>query len=172
MKKTFRILSFCFLTFLALLLTVGCSPRIPDDAPYLVLQDAWAKTAVSAAESSTAKADAWKTPVGPMGLGPNGMVFMVINNQGGAPDTLLKAESDVAETVELQQMVIVGNVASSYKLASIAVPARTALELKSGSYYVRLINLKKEIKDGQSFKVKLTFEKSGTKEIEVTARNN
>jgi copper(I)-binding protein len=172
MNKHYRALSSRLVLFLALLLAAGCAPQIRDDAPYLTLQDAWAKTAVSAAESATAKPDAWKTPVGPMGLGPNGMVFLVINNQGGAADTLLKAESDVAESVELQQMVISGNSAASYKVESIVVPARKAMELKSGSYYVRLINLKKEIKDGQKFKVTLTFEKSGTKEIEVTARNS
>jgi copper(I)-binding protein len=150
---------------------LGCAPNITDDEPYLDITDGWARTEATAAGASTNEAQDWKTPVGPLGLGPNGLVFMTIDNKGGAPDKLLKASTDVANSVVLHQMVESGQQTYTRPVTAIDLPARTATELKSGSYYIRLVDLKRRLANKSKFDLILEFEKSGKRTVEIVIGN-
>jgi hypothetical protein len=147
---------------------IGCANRIPEDAPNLSFQDPSAR---STTEAQKASPSAWKTPDGPLGLGPNGMVFMTIDNQGGGADRLIKASCDAADKVELHQMVINDQKAATYPVQQIDIPAKTKVVLQAGSYYLRLVGLKHNLTNGETLTVKMVFEKSGEQTVEVAVLN-
>jgi copper(I)-binding protein len=156
------------LTIVAFIGLSGCANRIPEDAPNLLIQDA---TARSTTEAQNASPTAWQTPDGPLALGPNGMVFMTIDNQGGGADRLLKAACDAAQKVELHMMSIVGEQASTSPVQQIDIPAKTKVVLQPGGYYLRLVGLKRKLANGEKITVKLEFEKSGEKSVTVAVLN-
>ena len=106
-----------------------------------------------------------------MALGPNGMVFMTIDNQGGGADRLIKASCDVADKVELHQMVINDQKAATYPVQQIDIPAKAKVVLEAGGFYLRLVGLKHNLTNGEKLALKLEFEKSGEKTVEVAVLN-
>jgi periplasmic copper chaperone A len=155
---------------LMLALLLGCSPQSSEDKPDLEITNGWART-LATAGGTAAEADQWKTPVGPLGLGPNGLIFMSINNKGGAADKLLKASANVAEKVELHQMVLSGQKTYTYLVNEIELPGHTVTDFKSGSYYIRLVGIKQELRSGAKFILTLEFEKSGKRTVDIVVGN-
>lgn len=51
---------------------------------------------------------------------------------------------------------------------SIALPAGEMVSMKPGGYHVMLLELAKPLEIGQTFTLTLTFEKAGTRDVEVT----
>jgi copper(I)-binding protein len=96
-----------------------------------------------------------------------GGVFLSVNNLGAEGDTLLKAESPVAEVTELHQMEMLDGVMKMRKVESLAVPARGELKLAPGGLHIMLINLKQGLKEGEKIPLKLTFAKAGVVEVKV-----
>jgi copper(I)-binding protein len=152
-------------------LLLGCGPKIQEDKPYLEIRDGWARTKASESANAAAEADAWKIPVGPLGLGPNGLIFLTIENKGGAGDRLLKASANVAEMVELHQMALSGQNTNTYPVAAIDLPAHTVTQLESGAFYIRLVGLKKNLANGSKFDLTLEFEQSGKRKVEIVIGN-
>ena len=101
--------------------------------------------------------------------GQNGAVFMSLGCIAG--DTLLKAESDVAERVELHTHIQEGDTFRMREVDSIEVPAGKQVELKPGGLHLMLMGLKKELEKGQSFEVTLHFKKAGTQKITVPVKS-
>ena len=97
-------------------------------------------------------------------------MYFIVDNPGGE-DTLLKAESDVAATVELHKssMDADGNM-SMQPQEKVAIPASAKTEFKPGGLHVMLINLKSDLKVGQQINLTLTFEKAGKINLEATVR--
>jgi copper(I)-binding protein len=169
MRKIFVLV--CCVSVLLSLLFWGCSPRIPDDQPFIELSNAWARTLTNSREVPKKDDLIWKTPVGPLGLGPNGIVYLTINNKGGAADKLVGASSDVADKTELHLMVLSGQQTFTYLQKSVDIPARAITEFKTGSYYIRLVGLRRELANGATFKLTLEFQKSGKKAVDVSVQN-
>lgn len=96
-----------------------------------------------------------------------GGVFLSVNNLSKEGDTLLKAESDVAEQAELHQMSMVDGVMKMRQVANITVPASGEVKLAPGGLHIMLINLKAPLKEGEKIPLKLTFAKAGTVEVKV-----
>lgn len=171
MKKISRAIPCGIVLILLVTLLWGCGPKITDDKPFLEIKDGWARTMVTTGGSAANEGEAWKTPVGPLGLGPNGLIFMTIENKGGAPDKLLKASANVADTVELHQMVLSGQQTATYPVTAIDLPARTVTEFKSGTYYIRLVGIHQKLPDGSKFDLTLEFEQSGKRTVEIVVGN-
>ncbi|RPH61147.1 MAG: copper chaperone PCu(A)C [Chloroflexi bacterium] len=111
-----------------------------------------------------------RAPGGMMAHGEGGAVagaFMLIKNTGAQNDRLVKAASDVAELVQVHETTMDGGVMKMAEVAGIDIPAGGQAELKPGGYHVMLINLKQELKPGDSVSITLTFEQAG--EITVQA---
>lgn len=87
---------------------------------------------------------------------------------------LVGAKSPVADVVEVHEMIMEGNVMKMRAMPSLALPAGKTVELKPGGYHVMLMDLKGQIKDGDSVPVTLLIDgKDGKRqniEIKVPAR--
>jgi copper(I)-binding protein len=100
----------------------------------------------------------------------NSAAYMILRNNGDTADRLLKAESDAANAVELHKTTMEGNMMKMAPVENIEIPAKGQAELKPGDLHVMLIGLKRELKAGEKFKLKLQFEKAGMQEIEADVR--
>ena len=84
---------------------------------------------------------------------------------------LVAAQSPVAGVVEVHEMAMDGGVMKMRAVPSLALPAGKAVELKPGGYHVMLMDLKAQVKDGDTVPVTLVVEgKDGKRQnIEVKA---
>ena len=88
--------------------------------------------------------------------------FMIIKNTGSADRKLVNAESPVAKTVQLHNHFNENGVMKMRQVESVDVKANAQAELKPGSYHVMLIDMKAELKEGDSVPITLIFD-DGTK---------
>jgi len=84
---------------------------------------------------------------------------------------LVAAQSPVAGVVEVHEMAMDGGVMKMRAVPAVALPAGKAVELKPGGYHVMLMDLKGQVKDGDTVPVTLVVEgKDGKRQnIEVKA---
>lgn len=144
----------------AMLALAACSAAAPASAP---------TTGQSASTTAGIQvSDPWTRPAG---SGANGAVYLTMRNTGSAPDSLIKAESDVAKAVELHKTEMKDGVMSMSPVAAMDVPAGGELTLKPGEFHIMLIGLNKDIKADDTIKVKLQFEKAGPMEVTAKARS-
>ena len=59
---------------------------------------------------------------------------------------------------------------SMQQVQKIEVPAGEVVQLKPGGFHIMLMDVKKDLKAGDSFDVTLTFEKAGTKKVTATVK--
>ena len=87
---------------------------------------------------------------------------------------LVEARSPVARTVEIHEMAMTDNVMKMRAVTGVDLPAGKAVDLQSGSYHVMLLDLKGQIKAGDSVPITLVFEskdkKRETVEVKAAAR--
>ena len=123
----------------------------------------------------TANADDWKVGAitisepfarASVGMAKSGGGFFQINNDGES-DRLLSAHSDVGGMTELHTHIKDGDVMRMRQVKAIDVPAHASVSLKPGGYHVMFMKLKAPLKEGASFPLELTFEKSGKVTIEM-----
>ena len=95
--------------------------------------------------------------------------FMQITATHGGK--LVAVSSPVAGIVEIHAMSMSGNVMNMHAIPELALPAGKAVELKPGGYHVMLLDLKQQMKDGDTVPLTLVVEgKDGKREtIEVKA---
>jgi copper(I)-binding protein len=99
----------------------------------------------------------------------SGLFAQITSAQGGK---LVSAASPVAGVVEVHEMVMDGNVMKMRAIAGgLDLPAGKTVELKPGGYHVMLMDLKQQLKPGDTVPVTLVVEgKDGKKEsIELKA---
>ena len=97
---------------------------------------------------------------------PTGGGFMKLVN-GGAADRLLSASAEVSKSVEIHEMKMEGDVMKMRQVDGLALQAGQTVELKPGGYHVMFIGLKAPLKAGESFPVRLKFEKAGEVTVDV-----
>ena len=87
---------------------------------------------------------------------------------------LVAAQSPVAGVVEVHEMAMDNGVMKMRAVPSLALPAGKAVELKPGGYHVMLMDLKGQVKDGDTVPVTLVVEgkdgKRQTIEVKAAAR--
>ena len=93
-----------------------------------------------------------------------GMFGQVTSTSGGK---LVSASSPVAGVVEIHEMVMDGNVMKMRAIAGLELPAGKPVDLKPGGYHVMLMDLKQELKTGESVPVTLVIEGAGGKRESV-----
>jgi copper(I)-binding protein len=131
----------------------------------LLVSMMWA--AALAAQAQTTVKDPWVRGT-VAGQKATGMFGQVTSASGG---TLVSAMSPVAGVVEIHEMVMDGNVMKMRAVTAIDLPAGKAVDLKPGGYHVMLMDLKQDLKPGQSVPVTLIIEGAGGKResVELTA---
>ena len=114
--------------------------------------------------------DAWvrATVAGQQATG----AFMTIT--ASSDSKLISAQSPVAKTVQVHQSTMKNDVMSMTPVEFVALPAGKAVILDPHSYHIMLIDLVKQVKEGDQVLVNLTVENAkGEKEsikVEATAR--
>jgi copper(I)-binding protein len=96
-----------------------------------------------------------------------GAIYLTLVNAGAA-DTLTGASIEAAGALELHVTEVRGGVAMMRPVLSIAVPARGEVELQPGADHLMLLNVRRELRPGDTFQLVLTFVKAGR--VEVTAQ--
>ncbi len=96
--------------------------------------------------------------------------YMVLVNNSANADAIVKAESDVAKTVELHNVIMENNVMQMRPVEAIEVPANGQVELKPGGYHVMLIGLTRDLKEGEEVVIKLTTRSGKTIEVKAPVR--
>ena len=96
-----------------------------------------------------------------------GMFGQITSAAGGK---LVSASSPVAGVVEVHEMVMDGNVMKMRAVTGLELPAGKAVELKPGGYHVMLMDLKQELKAGESVPVTLVIEGTGGKRESVEVK--
>lgn len=100
-----------------------------------------------------------------------GALFMVIRNRGDSPDKLLQVESDIAGVVQVHLTEVDANgVASMHRVDGLEIPAGGEVQLKPGSYHIMLMDMKRELIEGEMIKFVLIFEKAGGLNIEAQVK--
>lgn len=97
---------------------------------------------------------------------PTGAGYLKLTN-GGAADKLLAASADVSGKVELHTMSMEGTVMRMRQVEAIDVPAGKTVALEPGGLHIMFVGLKAPLKVGESFPMKLRFEKAGEVTVEV-----
>ena len=91
--------------------------------------------------------------------------YLKLDN-AGADDKLLSASAEVSGSVELHSMSMEGDVMRMRQVDGVALPAGKTVELKPGGLHIMFVGLKTPLKAGDSFPMKLKFQKAG--EVTVT----
>ena len=98
--------------------------------------------------------------------GSNGVVYLVIQNRGGAADRLLRARAEICETTELHETIMDGDRMMMQPVDNgIEIPAQSRAKLEPRGRHLMLIGLKRSLAVGDSVELHLDFEKSGTKTV-------
>ncbi|MBK0326515.1 copper chaperone PCu(A)C [Rhodobacteraceae bacterium F11138] len=98
-----------------------------------------------------------------------GAAFMTLMNHGDQDDTLIAAQSDVAERVELHTHIENEQGVMQMREIEGGIPVQAGGEhaLKRGGDHVMFMGLKAPLKDGDIIPLVLTFEKAGDIEVDV-----
>jgi copper(I)-binding protein len=124
-------------------------------------------TAASAAFAQVTVKDPWVRATVPQQKSTG--AFMQITSP---KDTrLVKVSSPVAGVVEIHEMVMDKDIMKMRAVPGLALPAGKTVELKPGGYHVMLMELKGQVKEGETVPVTLVVEgKDGMREtFEVKA---
>ena len=95
--------------------------------------------------------------------------YLKITNKGTTPDRLVGGTAAFAGRFEIHEMKMVDGVMQMRPLpAGLEIKPGETVELKPGSYHVMFMALKEPLKQGQTVKGTLNFEKAGTVAVEYT----
>jgi periplasmic copper chaperone A len=127
--------------------------------------------AAFAAHAQTTVKDPWVrgTVAGQKGTG---MFAQITSTSGGK---LVSAASPVAGVAEIHEMAMDGNVMKMRAVSAVDLPAGKSVDLKPGGYHVMLMDLKKDLKAGETVPVTLVVEgtdkKRETIEVKATVKS-
>jgi copper(I)-binding protein len=134
----------------------------------ITVTGAWARPALGGMAM-----DATKDPnakEGSMNMGAMSAAYMVLENKGGE-DALVGVSGDVAEMVQVHRTIEKDGMMSMEEAKEgMPVPANGKAELKPGGYHVMLINLKQDLKAGDTFKLTLKFKSGKELAVDVPVR--
>ncbi|MDG4597945.1 MAG: copper chaperone PCu(A)C [Candidatus Contendobacter sp.] len=100
----------------------------------------------------------------------NGAAYMTLVNTGKEADRLVGASGEVSATVELHTHLMEDGVMKMRPIKAIEVNPGEPAVLRPGGLHIMLIGLKKPLVAGQTFPLRLRFEKAGEMPVEVKVR--
>jgi copper(I)-binding protein len=115
----------------------------------LVVRDAWARPALQ---------------------GGNGAVYFVIRSS--AADELVGVTSDVAESVEMHESRMNGEVMEMRQLQSVPLGAGEQVMFEPGGFHIMLIGLRQDLQIGDEFAISLRFKDHEDLQINVTVTDS
>lgn len=114
--------------------------------------------------------DSW---VRPAAKGANTALYFIASNNSNTADTLIGAESNFAEIVEIHETYkkendMIGMRAVNYVL----FPPKSELKFKPGGFHIMLINVNKNLKVGDVVDVVLHFKHSKNIKLKVPVKES
>ncbi|CAG0983095.1 hypothetical protein ANAEL_01859 [Anaerolineales bacterium] len=135
------------LLLLATLLVSACGSSSAE----LTVQDAWARPALK---------------------GQNGAVYFVIENHTDSHNALNGASTDVASAAEVHlSMQNDQGVMTMSMQDSVQIMPGENVTFKPGGLHIMLVDLKQDLKVGDTFTLTLSFEKSGDITLEIQVKD-
>jgi copper(I)-binding protein len=101
----------------------------------------------------------------PGGSASTGAAYATIET--ASPDKLVGASTPIAGRAELHEHVDQGGVMRMRSVDAVPVRPGTPTVLKPGGLHVMLMELKRPLKEGDSFPMSFVFEKAGVREVTV-----
>ncbi len=150
-----QVLVWC-LSALALVSCGGTQPA-GSSGPAIVVSDVWARPAAMAGD-------------GHGGMGMTSAVYFVVRNRGSEADRLVGAATEVAGRVELHETRREGDTVRMVPVGAVEVPAGGEVQFRPGGLHVMLMELKRDLKAGDSFELRLRFERAGEVVLSVPVR--
>jgi copper(I)-binding protein len=95
--------------------------------------------------------------------------YMKITNTGTAPDRLVGGSTDICKAFEIHEMSMEGGVMKMRPVAGgLEIKPGQTVELKPGGYHVMFVGMKKQLMQGDHFKVKLEFAMAGKVDVDFS----
>jgi copper(I)-binding protein len=92
--------------------------------------------------------------------------YLKITNNGTTPDRFVGAKSAEADHVEIHEMSMSDGVMKMRPLPNgVEIKPGETVELKSGGYHLMFMDLKQPLKQGDTLKATLQFEKAGSLDV-------
>jgi periplasmic copper chaperone A len=89
--------------------------------------------------------------------------YLTIKNDAATPDRLVSVTADIAGRAGIHQMSMADGMMKMRELTDgLPIPAQGSVALAPASYHLMFLDLKKPLKEGETFPATLTFEKAGT----------
>jgi hypothetical protein len=141
----------------------------------IAVQEPWVRAAVMTggsemAEGEMAEGEMAEGEMADMGSGSNSAAYMVLMNESDTADTLIRASTDIAETVELHTVIMEDGVMMMRPVTQIDVPASGETELRPGGLHVMLLGITQDLEEGDTVDLTLTFENAGDVSISAPVR--
>jgi copper(I)-binding protein len=93
--------------------------------------------------------------------------YLKITNNGASADRFVGAKSDASDRVEIHEMSMSDGVMKMRPLPNgVEIKPGETVELKSGGYHLMFMDLKQPLKQGDSLKARLQFEKAGSLDVD------
>ncbi|TSA29826.1 MAG: copper chaperone PCu(A)C [Ignavibacteriales bacterium] len=109
--------------------------------------------------------NAW---VRPAAKGANSALYFVIENNSIKTDTLIGAESKIAEEVEVHESFKKDNDRMGMRPAGkLAINPKSEFEFKPGGFHIMLLGVTKDLKIGDKIEVVLLFKNKGKIKIKA-----
>lgn len=93
--------------------------------------------------------------------------YMKIHNLGEAADTMITANSPIAERIEIHTISMKNGVMRMRAVDKITVAAKSHVELKHGGFHLMIFGLKDHLQPGAKLPVTLMFKKAGGIELNL-----
>jgi len=98
--------------------------------------------------------------------------YVTIENSGDSADRLVSATAEIAGKTEIHEMKVTDGVMTMRPLADgVAVPAKGEAKLAPSGLHLMFMDLKKQLKQGETFAGTLTFEKAGEVKVEFAVQS-
>lgn len=145
-----------FIWCIAALLLVSCGQQPASQGPAVTVSDVWARPARMAGDGHE--------------MGMTSAVYFVLRNRGSQADRLVAASTAVAGRVELHETRQEGDMMRMAPVQTVEIPAGGEVVFKPGGLHVMLMDLKRDLKVGDSFELTLKFERAGELTVTVPVR--
>jgi hypothetical protein len=97
--------------------------------------------------------------------------YLTIKNNAATPDRLVSATAEIAGRAEIHQMSMTDGMMKMRQLTDgLPIPAEGSVALEPASYHLMFVDLKKPLKEGETFSGTLAFAKAGTVEVTFEVR--
>lgn len=142
--------NYLFLNFIMLLLLIFAA-QTNAQKNNITIKNAWARPATE---------------------GANSALFFVIENNGARADTLLSAESNAADIVEVHETYKKQNdMMGMREVKFVPIPANSKVEFKPRSLHVMLLDVQKDLMIGGSLEATLVFKSAGKIKLTATVQD-